>query len=542
MTDTIVTGDKANIDMNSMSRRMSRQLAASMQACVHCGICNESCQFFLATGDPKMTPSYKAGLIRKLYKRKYDWTGKLFPSWVNAEESSEELLEELYDAVWGSCNMCRRCTFSCPMGVDMALLTRTARGMLQDCGRIPTGLKNVVTRHIETGNTIGASREDFIETMRWVEEELQKIFDDPSIEIPIDKVGAKILLTVNPKEVRFYPMMLLAPFKVLQAAGEDWTLSSNIWDATNYALFSGDDVSAKEISRRLIEEAERLQVDTVALTECGHGYRVYRFEAANWLGRRPQVEVKSLSEVVVEYIKRGRIKLNPNKYKGPVTYHEPCNQARSSGLIDEARFLLRHSVDDFREMNPTGVNNICCGGGGGALAMSEFNDRRLEVGQIKAEQIGATGAKLVATSCHNCTDQIFELNRRYNLGIEVHNLCEIVADALVIPKKKVALPGEVDDSGYLKDTSSWDRDIAKVLAGEYRIDELTEEHWRVLEFVRDWYTTYKSWPVPQLIKLRVGIDPRRIFRGDPERLFKIAGVANPGSRISWDTREPDDSS
>ena len=542
MTDTMVKGNKTNVAMNSLGRNINRQLAASMHACVHCGVCNDSCQFFLATKDPKMTPVYKAELLRKLYKRKYDWMGKLFPLWVNAKEPSEELLAELYDAAWGSCTMCRRCTFMCPMGVDTALLIRTARGMLTDCDQIPKELKDIVNRHLNTGNTIGMSREDFIDTMEWIELELQKDIDDPSAKIPIDKVGAKYLLTLNPREVRFYPLLLLAPFKVLHAAREDWTLSSNMWDATNYALFSGDDVAAKEICRRFIEEAERLQVDTVAMTECGHGYRAMRFEADNWLGRRVQVEVKSLAEVVPDYIRQGRIKLDPSRHKEAVTYHDPCNQARSGGLIDEARYLLKHTVEDFREMNPSGVDNICCGGGGGVCTMSEFRDRRLEVGRIKAEQIRATGAKIVVTSCHNCVDQIFELNRHYNLGIKVHNLCEIVGNAVVLPARSSTMSIEVDELGYLKEPSSWDRKAAQVLASNLRVGELTDGHWRILEFVREWNITYKSWPVPPLIRRRVGIDPRHLFRGEPELVFKVAGLANPGSRITWDAREPDDSS
>ncbi|MFC2060473.1 TusE/DsrC/DsvC family sulfur relay protein [Chloroflexota bacterium] len=541
MTDTMIKGEKVNVAMNSMSRRMSRQFAVSMQACVHCGVCSDSCQFFLATDDPKMTPAYKAELLRKLYKRRYDWMGRLFPFWVDAKKPNEGLLAELYDAVWGSCTMCRRCTFMCPMGVDTALLTRTARGMLTDCNQIPKGLKDVVDRHLNTGNTVGISREDFIDTVKWIETELQKDIGDPGVKIPIDKVGAKYLLTLNPREVRFYPLLLLTTFKVLHAARENWTLSSNVWDATNYALFSGDDAAAREICRRLVEEAERLKVDAIAMTECGHGYRALRFEADNWLGRRIGVEVKSISEIVPDYIRQGRIKLDPSRNKESITYHDPCNQARSGGLIDEARHLLKHAVEDFREMNPSGVNNICCGGGGGALTMSEFNDRRLEVGRIKAEQIRATGAKIVATSCHNCVEQIFELNRHYNLGIRVHNLCEIVAAAVVLPKREVVTAVGVDESGYLRDPSSWDRKLAQVLASELRVGELTDEHWRILEFVREWNTTYKSWPVPQLTRRRVGIDPRRLFHGGPELVFKVAGLSNPGNRIAWDTREPGDS-
>ncbi len=86
-------------------------------------------------------------------------------------------------------------------------------------------------------------------------------------------------------------------------------------------------------------------------------------------------------------------------------------------------------------MRPNRENNFCCGGGGGQLAMSRFAERRLKAGKIKADQIKKTGAEVVAAPCHNCIDQLSELNRHYKLGVEVKTISEIVADALVIGKK-----------------------------------------------------------------------------------------------------------
>jgi len=255
--------------------------------------------------------------------------------------------------------------------------------MLQACGQVPKELQETVDMHLRAGNNMGMKREDFIETAEWMEEELQKDLDDPSAKIPVDKVGAEYLLTLNPREVMFYPLLLLAQAKIFHAAHAGWTLSSNVWDATNYALFNGDDTAAKEICHRFFSNAERLKISTVLMTECGHGYRVMRFEASNWLGRRVPVEVKSFNEAVADWVKQGRIRLDPSRNKEPVTYHDPCNQARSGGIVNEPRYLLRHAVEDFREMSPSGVDNICCGGGGGALTMSEFRSRRLEVGRVK---------------------------------------------------------------------------------------------------------------------------------------------------------------
>lgn len=56
-------------------------------------------------------------------------------------------------------------------------------------------------------------------------------------------------------------------------------------------------------------------------------------------------------------------------------------------------------------------------------------------GRIKAEQIKATGAKIVITPCHNCFDQIRDLNQKYDLGVQVKTFKDILCDVMVIPDK-----------------------------------------------------------------------------------------------------------
>jgi tRNA 2-thiouridine synthesizing protein E len=47
---------------------------------------------------------------------------------------------------------------------------------------------------------------------------------------------------------------------------------------------------------------------------------------------------------------------------------------------------------------------------------------------------------------------------------------------------------ETDDNGNLVNYMDWDRDVAEALAAEDGI-ELTQEHWDVLEYLRDEYQT-----------------------------------------------------
>ena len=68
------------------------------------------------------------------------------------------------------------------------------------------------------------------------------------------------------------------------------------------------------------------------------------------------------------------------------------------------------------------------------LSMSEFAKDRIAAGKVKADQILATGAEIVATSCHNCLDQLDEIRRFYKLKVKIQNLSELVANAVIWPR------------------------------------------------------------------------------------------------------------
>ena len=309
-----------------------------------------------------------------------------------------------------------------------------ARSTLASIDLVPPELQSTVTTAVEKGNNMGIPRKDWLDTLQWLSEELQMEVGDPQAHLPVDKPGMKLLYTVNPREPKFFPLSLLAIAKIFYAAGESWTVSSDYYDVTNYGLYSGNNDEAGLLSSRLRESMVKLGAKTLVLGECGHGYNSNRWEAPEWIAAEDRFKSKSVIQIIADYIHQGRIKLDPSRNKKLVTLHDPCNLVRLGGIIEEQRYILKNAVTNFVEMHPNRERNYCCGGGGGQLSMTRYAKRRLETGKIKADQIRKTGAQIVVAPCHNCIDQLSELNHEYNLGVEIKTISEIVADALVIKK------------------------------------------------------------------------------------------------------------
>ncbi|HRS15196.1 MAG TPA: (Fe-S)-binding protein, partial [Thermoanaerobaculaceae bacterium] len=203
------------------------------------------------------------------------------------------------------------------------------------------------------------------------------------------------------------------------------------WDLTNYGLFNCNDEQAGRITRNLVDAMERLGCQTLVIGECGHGFGAARWEGPEWLQTRYPFELRSVLELLEEYIESGRITVDPSRNPQLVTLHDPCNLVRHGGVSEPQRRVLRRCVAHFVEMTPSREHNFCCGGGGGQLAMAQYKDRRIRAGGMKAQQIRATGAEIVVAPCHNCIDQLMELNKEYGLGIQIRTVAEMVAAALV---------------------------------------------------------------------------------------------------------------
>lgn len=408
------------------------KLLTHLNSCVRCGLCSTSCMYYDAYHEAKYIPAVKVDIVASIYKHYNTFLGKHVPKLVNARPLNEETAEEMVDLLFGSCTMCGRCVTHCSIGVDISYLVHKGREMLALMDLVPASLQSTVDAAVQTGNNMAIPVEEFTDTIEWMEEELQDDVGDENAHIPLNEPDRNIFYTLNPREPKFFPLSIKAMAMIFYAAKESWTLSTKYYDVTNYGYFNGNTTEATLIARNLHDEVLRLKGKRLVLGECGHGSYANRWEGANWLGHPYEFDMITAVELINEYIDSGRINLDKSLNSEPVTIHDPCNLVRNGGMFKTIRKILHASCSNIIEMNPYGNDNYCCGGGGGQLAMSEYNERRLKIGEIKANQIRNSGATIVITPCHNCVDQLLQLNHTYKLGVKIMTIAEIVANALIL--------------------------------------------------------------------------------------------------------------
>lgn len=404
-----------------------------------CNRCAVTCPVFQVTRDPRDIPCYRTNLLLDTYKR-YFTIGGWFKSRLSPSfELTEDLIDEMLD-VFYRCTACRRCTRECPLGVDHGLMTRLGRYILSLIGIVPKALQVSTREQLEgeTHNTSQIPKAALLDTLGFLSEELEETLGI-KMEFPVDKTDRRYVFFCAVSDYLLEPDTLMGNAAVLYAAGDwdNWTIGTCNYDGINYGLFYSD-WHLENIIKQLVAEVDRLQGHNILIGECGHASRSAHDFVPVFAGPQPY-PVLNFMEYTLECIRQGKIKLNPDIITERVTYHDPCNIARSGWIVEQPREILRSFVKDFVEMEPHGQNNYCCGGGGGLVSVDEIHEFRMEIaGKVKADQIRATGAQYIVSPCANCKKQLKELVEYYELPCQVLGLHDLILKAIEIPGGKSA--------------------------------------------------------------------------------------------------------
>ncbi|MGD0658260.1 MAG: (Fe-S)-binding protein [Syntrophorhabdales bacterium] len=428
-------------------------LMHSLNYCVKCQLCNDSCPAYVASGKQEIyRPTFRPEVLRRIINKYLKNENRIFAGLTASNiELNFTLIARLGELAY-RCTLCRRCAQVCPLGVDNALISREIRKVFsEEMGIAAAELHEKGTvQQLKVGSSTGITPKALANIVAFMEDDIEEKIGR-RIAIPVDKEGADVLLVHNAGEFLAWPENPEAFAILFDAAGINWTLSSELvgYDAVNYGIWY-DDVQAARIAVHHAQAAKRLKVKKIYVGECGHAHKALLVIADRILTGELNIPRESFLPHMESLVLNGKLKLDPMRNNFPVTLHDPCNMVRLMGVVEPQRRIVRAICPQFREMEPHGVENYCCGGGSGFAIMQSMNfpDWRSSVSaRMKMKQIIDAFAdtpdpevkKYVCAPCSNCKGLLRDTIEYYDAwekgGILYGGLVELVVNAMVDLKK-----------------------------------------------------------------------------------------------------------
>jgi len=406
-----------------------------------CSRCTVQCQIYQATRDPNDIPCKRSELLLYVYRRHFTLAGAARGRLLGEPGLDDDMIKEMAESLW-NCTACRRCMMECPMGIDHGLITHLGRYILSEIDISPRALVVSTREQLEgkTKNTSAIPLPALEDTLEFLEEDME---EEKGVEIkfPLDVENCEFVFFPAVSDFLMEADTLMGNAAVFTATGDSWTIGKKYYDGINYGLFYSDRMWDRVV-KMVDAETRRLRGKKIMIGECGHASRSAKVGIPMFCGGKNALQVVNCMEYAWEMLEKGKLQLDPNVVTETVTYHDPCNIARSGWIIDKPREILRAFCKNFIDMKPSGRNNICCGGGGGTVSIDEIRPYRTSVGgALKAEQLRETGAKYVVAPCANCKKQLRELVEDQHLDCEIVGLHDLMYKAIIFPEhlKKIDL-------------------------------------------------------------------------------------------------------
>jgi len=100
-------------------------------------------------------------------------------------------------------------------------------------------------------------------------------------------------------------------------------------------------------------------------------------------------------------------------------------------------------------------------------------------------------------------------------------------------KENVLVEDQLDCEGFLSDSEFWNSNVAETLAKKNNIGEfkLSDEHWKVINFVREYYEKYARGPEIVKVAKFTGLNSKEICTlfpcGFVKGAYRLAGLPRP---------------
>ena len=424
-------------------------LLLTLEYCAKCHTCSDACPIYISSGRKEIYRStFRAEILRRIYKKYLTSAGKIGGDFASGKiELNWNTISKLAEAAW-RCTICRRCEQRCPLGVNNGLITREIRLLFsQKMGIANKEVHELGTvQHLKVGSSTAMTPDGFKDIIEFIEDDIEEKIGK-RIKIPVDEKGADFLLIHNAGEYLSWPENPAAFAILFEEAGISYTLSSELvgYDGVNYGVWY-DDVQLARIALKHIEIARKLDCDSIVVGECGHAHKALTVIADRVVTDDYNIPRQSCLPILWDIVRKNKLNLDPEKNNFPVTLHDPCNIVRLMGIVEPQRKVLRAICPQFREMNPNGVYNYCCGGGSGFAIMTGMNfpewrnkiSERMKFKQtleVFQDCIDPNINKYLCAPCSNCKGAIREFLNYYQAtqkcSIYYGGLVELMVNAMV---------------------------------------------------------------------------------------------------------------
>ncbi len=370
--------------------------------CGRCGYCRSSCPVYQVIGWESAAPRGKISVAKEAFSK------------GNRDALSEEFVRRL-----AQCTLCGACAEVCSTCIDTRAMWLELRRRIAKCGRAPDAYRGIRENLLARKNI---STFDNADRLEWA----QDLDEEPEgLEL---KPGADVCYFVGCVS-SFFPQAAQIPLAVTQlfmAAGVDFTtLGGEEW-CCGFPLFStgfGDD--AEEFIEHNIAVIKDLGIRTL-VASCASCYHVWKHEYSEKLAGY-ELEVLHVTEYLARLVKENRFALG--ELDEVVTYHDPCDLGRNSGVFDAPREIIRSIPGvEFVELGHNREDSLCCGGGGNL--QSADPELASRIAELRAQEIRESGATIVVSSCQQCEQMLSAAVRRAGLAVRVMDISELLLEAM----------------------------------------------------------------------------------------------------------------
>lgn len=376
-----------------------------LYSCSRCGTCLAYCPIYKQTLDESLAPRGKMSLLEAISKGKIEYSDKI----------SEKLF---------TCTACNICTSECPSGVKLDEMISTAKSDLIDAHKYPQVLDILKERIKKAYNVTFDSNTGRLDWAAQLPE------GEPEKYV---KAKAEVVYFVGCVS-SFSPRSFGIPRSIVQdfdSAKVDYTLlGEEEWCCGFPLINSGIKDVVGDLAKHNIDAVKSKGAKLLVLS-CPSCYHTWKHEYPKYLSEKIDFEILHISQYLLRLIKEGKIKLGP--LSGKITYHDPCDLGRNSGIYAEPRDVIKSIPGiDFIDMAANRKLANCCGGGGNLESVNQALASKIAL--AKADEIIETGADIVVTSCQQCNRTIDaslkKKKKETNAKVKVIDLPELVLQSI----------------------------------------------------------------------------------------------------------------